>query len=246
MSSLSVFQFESQEIRFVDGKPIANDVAIILGYADPQSTISKKVSAKNKGVAKVETPGGIQSMTVLEEAGVYQLIFSSKLPDAEKFQDWVFDDVLPSIRKTGNYSISSTTPTTPALPVVTPAEQIKMVVDCASAFGIDLSNPRFKQGYQDWFHQTLGIGVTPMLPGTSEERWRGGAERAEELGFGRVGADPSLRVRLGNFLSRQTWDENDRRKEERICNGENRPIWIYKICDRFDDCIRAFFQMKSK
>ena len=85
-----------------------------------------------------------------------------------------------------------------------------------------------------------------MLPGTSEERWRGGAERAEELGFGRVGADPSLRVRLGNFLSRQTWDENDRRKEERICNGENRPIWIYKICDRFDDCIRAFFQMKSK
>ena len=51
------------------------------------------------------TPGGKQSITVLEEAGIYQLIFGSKLPNAEQFQDWVFEEVLPSIRKTGSYNL---------------------------------------------------------------------------------------------------------------------------------------------
>jgi len=103
MSILSVFEFQGQVIRWVDGKPVANDVAAVLGYADPVNTIRKKVSPKNKGVAKMATPGGTQSVTVLEEAGIYQLIFGSKLPSAEQFQDWVFSEVLPSIRKTGGY-----------------------------------------------------------------------------------------------------------------------------------------------
>ncbi|MEH2125276.1 BRO-N domain-containing protein [Nostoc sp.] len=107
MSNLTAFNFESHDIRFIEGKPVANDVAVVLGYADPQSTISKKVSPKNKGVAEMETPGGMQLVIVLKEAGIYQLIFSSKLETAEKFQDWVFSEVLPSIRKTGGYSVNS-------------------------------------------------------------------------------------------------------------------------------------------
>jgi prophage antirepressor-like protein len=98
--------FKDREIRFVDGNPVANDVAAVLGYADPAKTISTKVSKKNKGVADLVTPGGIQSVAVLKEAGIYQLIFSSKLAGAEEFQDWVFEDVLPSIRKTGSYSLN--------------------------------------------------------------------------------------------------------------------------------------------
>jgi prophage antirepressor-like protein len=105
MSNLAIFNFESQKIRFVDGKPVANDVAAVLGYVDPVNTIRKRVKEKNKGVAKMATPGGTQTVTVLEEAGIYQLIFGSKLPSAEKFQDWVFDEVLPTIRKTGAYSL---------------------------------------------------------------------------------------------------------------------------------------------
>lgn len=46
----------------------------------------------------------LRDVIVLEEAGIYQLIFSSKLPSAEAFQDWVFEEVLPSIRKTGTYT----------------------------------------------------------------------------------------------------------------------------------------------
>lgn len=108
MDSITVFQFNSQDIRVVDGKPVANDVAAVLGYADPAAAVSKIVKPKNRSVAKIATVDGKRrSVTILEEAGIYQLIFSSKLPSAEKFQDWVFEEVLPSIRKTGGYQRKS-------------------------------------------------------------------------------------------------------------------------------------------
>jgi prophage antirepressor-like protein len=98
--------FKDQEVRFVDGNPVANDVAAVLGYKDPANAVNRIVKSKNKGVCDLQTPGGIQSVAVLKEAGIYQLIFSSKLAGAEEFQDWVFEDVLPSIRKTGSYSLN--------------------------------------------------------------------------------------------------------------------------------------------
>ena len=109
MSNLSVFGFNQQEIRFVDGKPVAIDVAKVLGYADPKSAVKDLVSPNNKGVGKIPTirygekVERMQELMLLEEAGVYQLIFKSKLPSAEKFQKWVFEEVLPQIRKTGSY-----------------------------------------------------------------------------------------------------------------------------------------------
>lgn len=90
---IKVFQFESQDVRFIDGKPVANDVARVLGYKRPADTVRQKVDAEYKGVCKISTTGGTQSVTVLEEAGIYQLIFSSKLPCAEKFQNWVFENI---------------------------------------------------------------------------------------------------------------------------------------------------------
>lgn len=83
MSDLSVFNFEENEVRFIDGFPVANDVAKALGYADPSSSVSKRVDEENRGIAKMATPGGIQSVTVLHEPGIYQLIFSSTLPSAK-------------------------------------------------------------------------------------------------------------------------------------------------------------------
>jgi hypothetical protein len=111
MSDIQLFDFEGKKVRFVDGKPVANDVAKVLGYADPKKTISTKVDKEYKGFVKMVTPGGIQSVTVLEEAGVYQLIFGSKLENAKEFQKWVFEKVLPSIRKTGSYSLQPKTNT---------------------------------------------------------------------------------------------------------------------------------------
>jgi prophage antirepressor-like protein len=71
----------------------------------------KKVDDDYKGVAKMATlDGKLRDVMVLEEAGIYQLIFSSQLPSAKKFQKWIFEEVLPSIRKTGKYEIPSSRP----------------------------------------------------------------------------------------------------------------------------------------
>lgn len=106
-----IFKFKDTDIRFINDKPVANDVALVLGYADPASTVSKKVKTKYRSVAKMETlDQKLRDVTVLEEGGIYQLVLSSKLPIAEEFQDWLFDEVLPSIRKTGSYNVKPLTP----------------------------------------------------------------------------------------------------------------------------------------
>lgn len=103
---LSIFEFESQEIRFIDDKPVAIDVAKILGYANPTNAVKRHVFENNKTTSVSDVVN--KNITVLHEAGIYQLIFGSKLPSAIMFQQWVFEQVLPSIRKTGTYSVSGT------------------------------------------------------------------------------------------------------------------------------------------
>lgn len=104
--TVSVLSYEGFDIRWVGDKPVANDIAQALGYKDPAKTVSTKVSSKYRSVTKTVTVDGKhREVTVLEEAGIYQLIFGSKLPNAEAFQSWVFEEVLPSIRKTGSYSL---------------------------------------------------------------------------------------------------------------------------------------------
>lgn len=105
MSNLSVFHFESSEVRFVNGKPVANDVAKILGYSNPSDTIRNKVNDDYKENETIFSTTSLDSQViVLKEAGIYQLIFSSKLDSAKRFQKWVFEEVLPQIRKTGLFN----------------------------------------------------------------------------------------------------------------------------------------------
>ena len=100
--------FENKEFGTVrtieDGDKVlfcGSDVAKALGCAIP----SKAVNTHCKGVSKMEAPSqdGMQTMLFIPEGDVYRLIARSKLPEAEKFEKWVFDEVLPTIRKTGGY-----------------------------------------------------------------------------------------------------------------------------------------------
>ena len=111
MNELKIFEnpdFGQIRVVNINGEPwlVGKDVAEVLGYAEPRSVISKKVDAEDKGVAKMETPSGIQEMTIINESGLYSLVLSSKLPTAKKFRRWVTSEVLPSIRKTGGYSLN--------------------------------------------------------------------------------------------------------------------------------------------
>ncbi len=91
---------------------VGKDVADILGYANGRDAISKNVDDEDKigGVVVCDAMGRDQKMVVINESGVYSLIFSSKLPDAKKFKKWVTSEVLPSVRQTGAYSAPQLTP----------------------------------------------------------------------------------------------------------------------------------------
>lgn len=112
MNELQIFNSpEFGDIRTVeiDGKPyfVANDVAKSLGYKRPADA----VTAHCKGSVKHRylTEGGEQEVKVIPEGDVYRLISRSKLPSAEKFERWVFDEVIPSIRKNGGYILGQET-----------------------------------------------------------------------------------------------------------------------------------------
>lgn len=80
-----------------------NDVATVLGYARTADAVRKHVDEEDRGVSNLATPSGEQSMTIINESGLYSLIISSKLPAAKKFKRWVTSEVLPAIRKHGAY-----------------------------------------------------------------------------------------------------------------------------------------------
>lgn len=108
MSTSSIFKFESAEVRtFADERNelwfLANDVCSVLGYANPRDAVAKH--CKEKGVAKRDTltDKGNQEMTFINEGNLYRLIVKSRKPEAERFEEWVMDEVLPTIRKTGKY-----------------------------------------------------------------------------------------------------------------------------------------------
>ena len=89
----------------MNGEPwfVGKDVAVALGYSNPQKAIRDHIDSENKTVNESFTVNGTKGILV-NESGVYALIFGSKLPDAKKFKRWVTSEVLPSIRKTGAYA----------------------------------------------------------------------------------------------------------------------------------------------
>lgn len=109
MSKLQIFHSEEfGEIRTVQLNNetyfVGKDVAEALGYANTRDALSKHVAEEDKGVAKCDTLGGKQDLTIINESGLYALIFGSKLESAKRFKKWVTSEVLPAIRKHGIYA----------------------------------------------------------------------------------------------------------------------------------------------
>lgn len=108
MSEIQIFNnpdFGEVRTLTINGEPwfVGKDVSTVLGYAKPTDAIRKRVDEEDRGISKMETPSGIQEMVIINESGLYSLIFGSKLESAKKFKHWVTSEVLPQIRKAGAY-----------------------------------------------------------------------------------------------------------------------------------------------
>lgn len=113
MQELQVFQntqFGNLEILTIEGKEWfpAIKVAEVLGYTNPHKAV--RDHTKERGVtirSVIDSLGRNQNKKFIDEGNLYRLITKSKLPQAEQFEEWVFDEVLPKLRKTGNYEVPS-------------------------------------------------------------------------------------------------------------------------------------------
>jgi prophage antirepressor-like protein len=101
-----VFNYQNTEVRTVikNNEPwfVAKDICDVLELENSRQALSR-ISDKHKGVSINDTLGGNQELAIIDEPGLYKLIFTSRKKEAEQFQDWVYEEVLPSIRKTGQY-----------------------------------------------------------------------------------------------------------------------------------------------
>ena len=114
MNELQIFNSEEfGDIRTVtiENEPwfVGKDVATALGYSNPQKAVRDHISEEDRGVNEMDTPSGRQNLAIINESGLYALIFGSKLESAKRFKHWVTSEVLPAIRKTGSYQKPMTT-----------------------------------------------------------------------------------------------------------------------------------------
>ena len=109
MNNLTTFNFEDNSIRVIEknGEPwfVAKDIAMVLDFRDAE-VACRALEEDEKGTLNVCTLGGNQQMSGINESGLYHLILVSRKTEAKKFRKWVTEEVLPSIRKTGSYSIT--------------------------------------------------------------------------------------------------------------------------------------------
>lgn len=109
MQKIQIFNnpdFGEVRTLIINAEPwfVGNDVSRALGYAKPKGAIQNHVDSEDKQVAPIQDPSGrMIDMMVINESGLYSLIFGSKMETAKQFKHWVTSEVLPQIRKTGSY-----------------------------------------------------------------------------------------------------------------------------------------------
>jgi prophage antirepressor-like protein len=235
-SNLEVFSFEEQDVRFV-GTPdapewIAVDVCNVLTIANYRDALSD-FDDDQKGVVTIDTPGGKQQLLTVTEPGLYRLIFKSRKPIAKRFQRWVFQEVLPSIRSTGSYSIKKQSEA-PALPSLRERRErleiIQLGIDIISQLGgID---ERTQLAFKDL---TKNIVLEdqlkkPALPSSGRFEWPV-SDRAMYLGYGSLTKAQLQRIgRAAARLYRARYNQ-DPPKREQFVDGATRLVNCYEEKD---------------
>jgi anti-repressor protein len=158
MSDLTVFSYADTGagvrtvVRDEEAWFVASDITGILGYGGGARNAIARLPERMKGVEEINTPGGAQRMTVVSEAGAYRLAMRSNLPDAERFQDWIAEDVIPAIRKTGRYEVAPAIPQTYADALQLAADQARQIE--AQAVALAEAAPKVEA----WDHLATATG----------------------------------------------------------------------------------------
>lgn len=240
MNELQVFSYQSNDVRTVmrDGEPwfCLVDVCRVLDLTSPHK-VADRLDPDEKGRTQIPTLGGKQEVTIINESGLYNVILRSDKPEAKPFRKWVTSEVLPTIRKTGQYSTNAL-----------PGSAREMLSDAkarnararAASVWVKLAQfnpvPTYQQICAHYASAELtgGEAVLP-LPPVQEKTYS-----AEEVGrmLGGVSANMIGRVANQNGLKTpeyglEVWDKSR-------SSAKQVPVWRYN--DRAVDRLRALLK----
>jgi hypothetical protein len=138
MSALILQVFENNEIRMIEKEGefwwVAADVCKAIEIKNVSDAVGR-LEEDEKGIVTSDTLGGEQDLLCVSEPGLYSLIFSSRKASAKRFKRWVLHEVLPSIRKTGSYSIAPIAPPAPVRQLA-PQRDLKDWIECMQIMGL--------------------------------------------------------------------------------------------------------------
>ena len=112
MNTMQIFNFENNDVRthVINDEPwfVGKDVAEVLGYSNTRDALNKHVDDEDKNTVAIhDGTSGNPNQTIINESGLYSLVFKSQLPSAKRFKRWVTSEVIPAIRKHGAYTMQS-------------------------------------------------------------------------------------------------------------------------------------------
>lgn len=160
MNALQTFTYQSYTVRTVerDGEPwfVLKDVCDVLGISKYRD-VSERLDPDERGAVRVDTLGGPQTMTAVNESGLYSVILRSDKPEAKPFRKWVTSEVIPSIRRTGSYQKKQ----------LTPAEQL------LAQAGVLIEQERRIAALEQSAEQTRkGIALIAAPAATGKDTWQ--------------------------------------------------------------------------
>lgn len=189
-------QFDGAEIRVVfdeSGQPwwVARAVCEILGISKYRDALARMPNDE-RGSVLLDTLGGPQNLGCVNEPGLYRLIFQSRKPEAEKFKDWVFREVLPSLRRAGAYSVHEDAAARRSAPELPGEEEIAtwlaVLREARLTYGPDAARNL-------WESSPLPAPVLPNENRALLDRWRSFANDCCTLTGDREDRETSLAVR---------------------------------------------------
>jgi hypothetical protein len=240
-NSLTVFNNEGLELAIDTNTGEA--FATLNGYVRMSGKAKSTIHGRLEGVrfgevkeAEILTAGGLQGVRLISAALVFRWLMKDKPELAEKMGTV---GATVYLHQLAGYKVKSE-PIEQPKPELPPSDiRVVQIVSTLEKIGLELNNPRFNQALKDLACDILGLNQN-QLPAKDKEIWCGVAERAEQLGYP-VAAVTKFRSTLGKFVKSRGLTF---KVEKRICNGTEREINLYQVCQSLDESIHAYMKTK--
>jgi len=250
-------RFDRDGIELFINRKTGEAWATVRGYArmskKAQSTVQSRLDRMSEGerntltkMTEIEIPEGVQGERITLQAVRLipaKLVFKWAIKDNPQLAEamgaagaTVYIHQLAGF-KIDSEAIAEPKPTPSQPTLLSPIEATKLFNETMAnlqCLGFDIKNPRFNQSIQDWAGDILGFGRTDAL--ATNEKWLGVAERAEQLGYS-VALVVKHRSQLGKWVAERVGGNI---KENRLCNGTQRPINVYPFSAELDEAIVSY------